>query len=260
MKKQHDEFIDLKVNECIIGFRQEHQSEYIVIEEFINMFRLCEEDIEKIGVNLQSTYLLAAITQLNKLYQSTIILLERGLRDPAYIVIRTILELIFKIIAVIRDEKFIDKLSLYQQYENKKCLEDIKNNKLFDMISEEDIYKLIERCNNDINRAKKPIINVYEIAKENKLSREYILYRLQSDYTHHSNSVIEGIIETKENICYVDGNFQLEDFKKSVGLLISIISSMFSVLINEYLKNNNLINKYNQLSKNFEEEFKDLLI
>ena len=46
-----------------------------------------------IGVGI---YLLAAIMQLNSLYQSTIILLERGLKDPANVIIRTIIELAFK--------------------------------------------------------------------------------------------------------------------------------------------------------------------
>lgn len=259
MEKQNDEFIDLTVNDCIVGFRQEYQNEYKIIEEFINIFRMCEEEMEKIGPNLQNTYLLAAIMQLNKLYQSTIILFERGLKDPANVIIRTIIELVFKSIAVIRDEEFIDKLSLYQQYENKKCLEDIKNNKLFDMVPEKELEILIKKCNKEINGAKKPDMNIYELAKQNKLSKEYILYRLQCDYTHHSNSVIEGIIKVKDNGYYIDGNFQLEDFKKSVAWVISITSSIFPILLNEYLKNRNLIGEYNKFLKKFEETFKDVL-
>lgn len=63
MEKENDEFIDLTLNECIVGFRQEYENEYKIIEEFINVFRLCEKEIEKKGVNLQNRYLLAAIMQ-----------------------------------------------------------------------------------------------------------------------------------------------------------------------------------------------------
>lgn len=259
MEKQNDEFIDLIVNECIVGFRQQYENEYKIIEEFIIIFRLCEEEMEKRGVNLQNAYLLAAIMQLNKLYQSTIILFERGLKEPANVVIRTIIELIFKIIAVIRDEDFINKLSLYQQYENKKCLQEIKNYKLFDMIPENEVDKLIDRCNKEINGDKKPDINAYKIAEKNKLNKEYILYRLQCDYTHYSNSVIEEIIKVKENIYSVDGNFQLEDFKKSIAWVIIITATIFPVLCNEYLKNKDLTARYNKFTKEFEEIFKDVL-
>lgn len=68
----------------------------------------------------QDLYVLSSLTELNELFQSVVLLLERGLKDSAYIIIRSILELIFRIIEVIRNEKFIDTLSLKQQYDKYK--------------------------------------------------------------------------------------------------------------------------------------------
>ncbi len=88
---------------------------------------------------MKDVYLLASIVQLNKLYQSAILLFERGLRESANIIIRTIIEVSFKNIEVMRNIEFINELWLEQQYQNKKCLENIKNKKLFDLIPENKI-------------------------------------------------------------------------------------------------------------------------
>ena len=259
MQKKNDEFIDLIVNDCMVDFRQQYNKEYETINEVISIFRLCEDRLEKMGLSQQNVYILASIMQLNKLYQSSIIILERGLKEPAYGIIRTILDLTFKIIEVIRNEEFIDLLSLHQQYETKKCLEDIKNNKLFDMVSEDEVIKLIEKCNEEIKGEKKPKIKAYDLAKKNGFDKAYILYRLQCDYTHQSNSVIESTIKVTENGYYIDGNFQIEDFKMSIALLISITVIIFPILNEEYIKEKDLNVKYNIFIKNFEENFNDLL-
>lgn len=260
MQKNNDEFIDLKVNDCIIDFRQQYNKEYEIIYELINIFRLFEDKLEKKGLSKQNLYVLASLMQLNKLYQSSIILLERGLKESAFGTIRTILDLTFKIIEVIRNEEFIDLLSQYQQHETRKCLKDIKNNNLFDMIPEDEVIKLIEKYNQEINEEKQPKIRAYDLAKKNGFERAYILYRLQCDYTHQSNSVIESTIKVTENGYYIDGNFQIEDFKMSVALLISITVIVFPILIDEYIKDNGDLNtRYNKFMKDFEEKFKDLL-
>lgn len=128
------------------------------------------------------------------------------------------------------------------------------------MIPKDKVDAMIEIYNKKTNGNTKPRINACELAKENKLHKEYILYRLQCDYTHYSKNVIEGIIKPTESGYSIDGNFQLEDFKKSVAWVMSITSSIFPILLKEYLKNKELTAKYNKFTKEFEETFKDVLI
>lgn len=258
-KREHDEFIDIKVNNCIPGFRNEHNEEYDSIKGLIDIFRLCEDEIEKKGVTQQNLYVMASIMQLNKLYQSAVILLERGLKESAYVIIRTILDLTFRIIQVIKDDKYIDVFHIDQQYEIRKCLNEIKTNSFFDIVPKDKLEALMKKCNEEINGSENPKIKAYDLAVRNGFNKEYILYRLQCDYTHHSNSVIEGIIKVTEQGFFIDGNFQLDDFKESVAWLISITTIIFPTLLNEYIKNKTLKIKYNEFTKTFEKNFKDLL-
>ena len=256
---QKDEFTDLILNDCIKDFRKKYLKEYETIDEFIKLFRASEQELVTIGKTRQDLYVLSSLTELNELFQSAVLLLERGVKDSAYIIIRSILELIFRIIEVIRNEKFIDTLSLKQQYDNKKMLNDIKSNKLFDMVPEEDVIKYITKCEQEINGAEEPKFTVKELANKNGFNKAYILYRLQCDYTHQTNFIIENKIKITENGFVVDWNFKLDDFKTSIAWLISITSIIFPVILNEYIKNNTLKDLFNNFMKHFEFNFKDLI-
>lgn len=256
---QKDEFIDGIVNDCVKHFRKQYSKEYETIDELVKLFRMVEYELEKTGASRQDLYLLSALTQLNELFQSSVILLERGLKDSAYIIIRSILELIFKIIEVVRNESFIDDMSLKQEYENVKLLKDISKNKFFDMVPEEKLLKYIEKCEKNISGQKEPKFTVSKLAQKNGFNKEYILYRLQCDYTHQTNFVIESKIKVTDKGFIVNGNFKLDDFKMSIAWLISITSIIFSVIIDEYIGNQELKIYLNKFLKNFEMNFSDLM-
>ena len=42
-----DQYLDLKVNDCIIGFRDRYKKEYDVIKEFNIFFRLLQDELRK---------------------------------------------------------------------------------------------------------------------------------------------------------------------------------------------------------------------
>ncbi len=117
----------------------------------------------------------------------------------------------------------------------------------------------MEKVSKEINGNLKPNIRIDKLAKKNKLDKEYILYRLQCNYTHHSNSIIEGIIKSTEEGFFVDCNFQLENFKESVAWLISITLIFLQIFIKEYTKNSKLEETYNKFIIDLENTFKDLL-
>ena len=204
----NDEFIDLIVNDCLFDFRKEHRDEYEIINRLINLFRNCEEQLEGLESNRENKFILASIIQLNKLYQSSVILLERGLKESANIIIRSILELSLKVISVIHNEKFLDILLNDEAIELKKLLNEIKENKFFDMIPQKTVDEYIKTCeeNIDINIKEKP--TVYKMAYNNNLKKVYTFYRLQCDYAHQNTNIVAGIVKETDKVCYVDGNFQ----------------------------------------------------
>jgi len=261
MKKntETDEFIDFIVNECLIEFRNEREDEYQIIYELVNLFRKCEEEFIGLENTRENKFFLSSLTQLNKLYQSAVILFERGLKESGNIIIRSILELSLKVISVIHNEKFLDILLNDESVELKKLLDEIKRNKFFDIIPEEKLNEYIKVCEENIDANIKEKPKVYKMAYDNNLRKIYTFYRLQSDYTHQNTNIVARIVKDTDKICYVDGNFQLEDFKFSIAYLISITIIIFPVIINDHLKNDTLNHQYILFMEHFKKSFEDLL-
>lgn len=253
----NDEFIDLLVNECLVDFRKEHEGEYKIVYDLIMFFRKCEEQFKGLQATRENVFLLSSIVQLNKLFQSAVIVFERGLKESGDIIIRSIMELVLKVISVIRKENFLDVLLNDEEKEKKKVFSDIKENKYFDIISEEQVDKMIQKCNENIDgRFQKS--RVAQMAKDNDLDRLYILYRVKSAYTHQSSDVVAGIVKDTDGGLLIDGNFQLEEYKTSIALLISIVIPVLQVITDEFLRKDSLKEERKLLEKKIVHVFKDV--
>ena len=66
-------------------------------------------------------FVASSIVNLNELFQSAVLLLEKGLPIPAKILMRTILELSLKIIEALSNDQYIEEL-IYAFYSEKKTL------------------------------------------------------------------------------------------------------------------------------------------
>ena len=203
--------------------------------------------------------IMASLNQLHKLYQSAVLLFERGLVESANVLIRTILDVIFKIAECIRNEDFVENFLIDEKYELIKTLRDMKNNSIFDILSLEKIEEYIEECKKEINNRPRPDLKAVTLSKKNNLEKAYILYRFQCDYTHQSASIIGRIVKQTEKGIYIDGGFQLEDFRQSIAWLMSIMDIIFPIIINKYLKSKELFEKHEELVGKIEVIFKDLI-
>lgn len=213
----------------------------------------------KKGAFQQNAYIMASITQLYKLYQSAVLLFERGLKESANVLIRTILDLSFKIIEVVRNEDYVDELLVQDDKQLLKTLKDIKENKIFDLIPENVVKEYIQVSEDRTNKNKIKTLTAYELAHKNRLEKEYILYRLQCDYTHQSTNVVGNVIKNSGKDVCIDASFQMDDFKKSIAWLISITTIILPILIDEYIMDMDIKNKYNSFMDKFEINYRDLL-
>ena len=262
MKKDEleDGYLDLKINNYIGGFRNRYKNEYNCLKEINMFFQKVQLELIKKGVNQQNTFIMASLAQLQKTYESCILLFERGLVESGQALIRTILELSFKIIEVAKNKDFVEDLLLERQYETMSLLNDVEKNRIFDMISEEKLKEYKEIVRKNIKNRKRPKTKTNYLVSKNKLEKEYILYRLQCDYVHQSISVIGKIVKnTKRGNYYIDGDLQLENFKISIAWLISITTIAFKTILEDYLNDKELIKYYNNIIKRFEKYFKDLI-
>ena len=242
-------FLDLRINDCIKGFRENHKDEYELIVYINDFFMKLEQEVVKCGKLERDTNILAALTQLHKVYESAILLFERGLEEPGNILIRTMLDLIYKIVEYIRNENAAADFMLYDKFQLRKVLIGMKKNAVAFGAAKIDIEKEIANLNRELRGKRIPNITSAKLAIKNKLGYTYPMYGLQSSYTHYSTAVIHSIVKRTNEGVYINGDLQLEGFKNSVGVVVSIVEVVFPIILDEYIKSEELKEEYKCILK-----------
>lgn len=114
MKNQilSDGFLDKNMYNHVNNFRIQYKSEYEIITDFNQyMFKLIDKLLHKES-SQQNLFIIASIVEMHKFYKSSVILLERGLPECANSLIRTMIDLLIKIIKVIRNKESVNNLLL----------------------------------------------------------------------------------------------------------------------------------------------------
>ena len=256
--KLEDGFLDLKLNEELSAFREKHQSKYLVVfklKAFLDEVQNCF-----IGktVSKQDMFLSASIIELNKLFQSAVLLFERGIPESANIVVRSVLELSFKIMELIRNENFLQEMIMDLNSKTLKTLNDVKNYKLYDVVPQNLVNQLIAECKQKRSQNGNSNISIgaCNLAERNGLKKEYILYRTYCDYTHQSLNAIDEIIDITPEGVNMNGDLRLDDFAESLALLISITMISFPMIVQHLLFDENLKHKLDLLQEDFIKVFK----
>ena len=241
-----DGFLDLKLNEIITTFRQKYSAEYSVVFKIKSFLDEAQDCFIGKTVSKQDMFLSASIMELNKLFQSAVLLFERGLPSSANIIVRSILELSFKIIELIKNENFLQEMIMDANLKTLKTLNDIKNNKLYDVVPPDLVEQLLEDCQQKKSQNSNVNIGASNLADRNGLKKEYILYRTYCDYTHQSLSAIYENIDITPQGVTLDGDLRLTNFSESLALLISITMISFPYitqhsLIDEKIKDQSVL-------------------
>lgn len=250
--KLTDGFIDLRINENLLGFRNAHLKEYAIIRETKDLLDSTQREFINQEVSKSEMYLVTAIIELNKLFQSAIVLFERGLPESGNIIIRSCLELSFKIVELIKNENFIDDMVKELNSETIDTLKIIKKKELYDIVPKSDVKRMLSTYNIAESKVK---ISPYKLAEKNNLMREYILYRLYCNDSHQSIATLSEIQMFEDDGVRLNGNLRLDKFSESVYMLISIIMIPFPTLINKVFTENKVKEQYEKLKENFQNVF-----
>ncbi len=250
--KLTDGFIDLKINENLLGFRNVHQKEYAIIRETKTLLDSMQREFINQDASKSEMYLVTAIIELNKLFQSAVVLFERGLLESGNIIIRSCLELSFKIVEIIKNKNFVDDMIKELNHETITTLNIIKSNKLYDIVPKLEVKRMLSIYN---TAGTKPKISPFKLAKKNDLMREYILYRLYCNDSHQSIATLSEIQIFEDNGVRLNGNLRLDKFSESVYMLISIIMIPFPTLIDEVFTDDKVKEQYEKLKENFQNVF-----
>ena len=86
-------FLDLHINDCIAKLRYKYEKEYNVVFELIDIFKILLKSFIGKRVLAKDLFVYSAIIELYKLFQSSVLLLERGLPISARSINRTIISI-----------------------------------------------------------------------------------------------------------------------------------------------------------------------
>ena len=249
-------FLDFKINECLPKFREEHKEEYKVVIKLMQLFNSLKDKFVGKNASEQDIFLLSSIIELNKLFQSAVLLFERGIPSSANIIVRTILELSLNIVETVKNKEHIQEIMLNEIKETRSTVNIAKEFKRLDLIPAEKIQEIQEAydCLSDNKPVKQT--SVKDLAQKNGFEVEYLLYRTYCGNTHTSASVLAKNFKASSSGIVFDAGIQLGDFKYDLRRLISIAIIPIPSLISEYFNDDDLNNQYKLICRNFESVFK----
>jgi hypothetical protein len=242
-------FLDLEINKYLPKFRDRYREEYDVIFELMRYMEIMENKFVDQDASLRVMLLFSAVIEINRLFQSAVLLLEKGLPSAAKIIARTILELSIKMVEMIRNQQYAQEFLVEDICEARCTINKAKKYNKLDLFSVDQIEKTESIYQTLGNKAEK--VTVKHLAEKNNLLSEYLLYRSYCDNTHMSASALgENLKILPEGIVY-DTGIQVNNFKKDLRCLISIVLISMPFFINEYFKDENMKGQYDALCEKF---------
>lgn len=247
-----DGFFDLRINDFLPKFRNTHKKEYELIRETKSLFDKAKCKFIGQTVTEDELYLATEIVGLSKLFQSAVVLFERGLLESGNIIIRSCIELSLKIVELAKNKNFIDDMKKEQNFENKRTLDNITRKELYDLVPKEKVEELLSSFNLEED---KPKFSVFKLAEKNNLMQVYILFRLYCNESHQSISTLKEIQVFKDDGVSLNGNLRLDKFSEAIYMLISIVIIPFPALIDKYSTDYELKEQYESLIENLQNTF-----
>lgn len=249
-------FLDLKINEHLPEFREEHKKEYDVVIELMQLLCSLEDKFVGKDASQRDIFLLSSIIELNRLFQSAVLLFERGIPASANIVIRTILELSLHIVETIKNEDHIEEIVFDEIIETRATVNIAKEFNRLDLIPPEKIKEIQDAYDLIPDGDSKKKSSVKNLAQKNGFEVEYLLYRTYCSNTHTSASALGKNFNISSAGVVFDAGLQLDNFKVDLRRLISIAIIPIPSLIDDYFDDVCLKKQYNSLCENFETVFK----
>lgn len=138
-KNFKDNFLDTNIKKFVKQVRKKYSLIFKAIFSFNNLSKDIEKHFVKENVKDVDIYVFTIFNKIHNIFQSAVLLTERGLCNDALILLRTMYESIFKMKYAIKEEKNLDIIINDELLKQKGILKKIKKYKLFEYMEEEDI-------------------------------------------------------------------------------------------------------------------------
>lgn len=246
-------FLDYNLNIEVNRKRQENKDVYKLAEEFNVLMYEIEKNFKKDNATNRDLYVFTVFNQIHVSSQTYIILIERGLYTDAQIILRSIYEKLLNLKIVIEDENYLNRILKDTLCQSFSTLKKIKENEIFELIPEKIVDKRIDEYKNAIekmNTIKLPM-NLCDVADKVNMKRQYIYYKLLSEYSHNDLGALMKHLIFKDDGVIINGG-QMDD-KISNEILKFIECAEYAIrAISEYLKIFDYINNMQEIQLKYE--------
>lgn len=244
-----DGFLDDKMQKNIKKIKNRYKDEFNLLYKFNRLMYKIMDNYNDIEANESDNYILTGFVEINKLYQSAIIMLEYGLKNSFESLMRNILELSIQMLYVFLDEKNVYELEKNTYKNALSKLKYIRENKLYNIIPEDLIdiaYIKIE--SGKVKLEEKDIKcapPIETMCNKVEMKEEYVYYRFLSNYVHQDFGIInEANIFTKDGV-NINADVKHIEMKNCTFRIISSFQKVLEKIITTYTPK--LKNEYDTL-------------
>lgn len=254
-------FLDDKMNIVIEDIKNKYKEEIKLLYAFNDIcYKVIGnyKDLEIDKTNEELLYLLPAFIEINKQYQSAIIMLEYGFENNFESILRNIFELSFQMLYVFQDSNNMYRLEKRTYSKTMEKLKYIDENKLYDILPKD----LLDNQNSKLEKNKEELKNlgiknspeIKDICKMLNMERDYSYYRYLSDYVHCDYSVIMSLSDYTDKGLRFQTTGNYDNFSNNSLRLIYSIELVLNKMINKIAptlkdEHKKLVDEFNNFAK-----------
>jgi hypothetical protein len=242
-------FLDDSIEEYVAHVRASHAPTFDIalrLNELANRSLFCATVSPH---NDRQVVLATLLRRILTAYQAVIILVERGLEQEAQVMLRTVLEITFKISAIAKNDGVAENFIKENLIHRRKSIEKYKKltsetSKTVDMVALEREYEKIKAKIHETNAKE---VKTWEYAKLAGLTDFYLsAYSMLSDAVHSSVGTLDGTLDRDSSgslvgfkYGYSDSNLDDHLFTACECLTISLraVFSIIEVITAEEIQN-----------------------
>lgn len=224
-------FLDANISQYVEHVRQAHAESFEFIERLNELAhrslfsaKVASGDVQAV---LVSTLLQRALTA----FQATIILGERGLPEESKVALRTLLEVMFKIVAIAKDEEVAKTFILEDVRHRRKFLNKFKLlNPTLENVDKQVLESLLESTTKQIQDKDIRELKTQWFAAKAGLTDFYnSAYAILSDSVHANVRTLERALNVDENGNLVGLNYSFSDEDLDDHLLAAAETLIFAL-------------------------------
>ena len=250
-------FLDEKFNNLIISNKTSNKEFFDLLYDYNKLLHKVLYNFDGIKQNNEINYIVPAFAKLVKLFQSCVIMLEYGMPDISESMLRSIYDLKFQMLYVLKNDINYQRLIKRMFSKELGKLNYIDKHSLYDYVSKDDVENIRKVWNFTIEQLKDISCapDTRQMCEELGLEEEYVFYSMLCNNSHQSCDVIYSLNKDFGIDILPDFvNIYLVGFRlcNAIDLVLNKIITKYAPHLNE--EYNKLIEQCNKLFEKTKEE------